>query len=142
MSERLAAANVKVDKLQVAVDKLDAKADLVTTTAPPLLPPPYGSEVVPEEMIISIIAILFVGFPLAIAFSRIIWRRASHIPAPSTSQLPADSTRRFDQLGHAVDAIAIEVERISENQRYLTKLLSEPRPSVAVGSGREPPPAS
>lgn len=29
------------------------------------------------------------------------------------------------QLRHAVDAIALEVERISEGQRYVTKLLSE-----------------
>jgi hypothetical protein len=94
-------------------------------------------------MIVSVISIIFIGFPLAIAFARLLWRRASHIPAPPTSQLPADSTRRFDQLEHAVDAIAIEVERISENQRYLTKLLSEPRQTAAVGSGRGgPPPAS
>lgn len=142
LSEQLAAATLKVDKLQAAVDKLDAKTDRLTTSSS-TVPPPLPSDVVPTEMIVSVISILFIGFPLAIAFARIMWRRASQIPAPAPSQLPADSTRRFDQLEHAVDAIAIEVERISENQRYLTKLLSEPRQTAAVGSGRGgPPPAS
>jgi uncharacterized coiled-coil protein SlyX len=143
LSEQLAAATLKVDKLQAAVDKLDAKTDRLTTGTGPPPPPVSQDDIPPTTMIVSVISILFIGFPLAIAFARIMWRRASHIPAPSTSQLPADSTRRFDQLEHAVDAIAIEVERISENQRYLTKLLSEPRQTAAVGSGRGgPPPAS
>jgi hypothetical protein len=34
------------------------------------------------------------------------------------------------ELRQAVDAIAIEVERISENQRYVTKLLSEQKDKV------------
>ena len=32
-----------------------------------------------------------------------------------------------EQLGQALDAIAVEVERISEGQRFTTKLLSERR---------------
>jgi hypothetical protein len=32
---------------------------------------------------------------------------------------------RLDRLEQAVDAIALEVERISETQRFTTKLLSE-----------------
>jgi len=93
-------------------------------------------------MIISVVGLVFVGFPLALAFARLLWKRGNRV-APPPSQLPADSTRRFDQLEQAVDAIAIEVERISENQRYLTKLLSEGRPSAAVGAGRGgSPPAS
>jgi hypothetical protein len=32
---------------------------------------------------------------------------------------------RLRRIEHAVEAIAVEVERISENQRFTTKLLSE-----------------
>ena len=32
---------------------------------------------------------------------------------------------RLKRIEHAVEAIAVEVERISENQRFTTKLLSE-----------------
>jgi hypothetical protein len=31
----------------------------------------------------------------------------------------------MERLEHAIEAVAIEVERISEGQRYTTKLLSE-----------------
>ena len=45
-------------------------------------------------------------------------------------------------MKHAIDAIAVEVERISENQRYATKLLQEraepiPRFESAAGSAVE-----
>lgn len=155
LSQELATANVKVGKLQAAVEKLNSKVGALTNAPPtPLTPgtfpgtgfpqdPPFGPDQVPTTMIISVVGLIFVGFPLAIAFARLLWKRGSHVSAPPPPQLPADSTRRFDQLEHAVDAIAIEVERISENQRYLTKLLSEPRPNAAVGAGRGgQPPAS
>jgi len=38
--------------------------------------------------------------------------------------LPLDEAR-LERIEQAVDSIAIEIERISENQRFTTKLLSE-----------------
>lgn len=38
--------------------------------------------------------------------------------------LPADD-RRIEQLQQSVDAIAVEIERIAEAQRFTTKLLAE-----------------
>jgi hypothetical protein len=32
---------------------------------------------------------------------------------------------RLERMEHAIDAIAVEIERISEGQRFTTKLLSE-----------------
>jgi hypothetical protein len=43
-------------------------------------------------------------------------KMGKHVPAA-----PADDDR-LQRLEHAVDSIAIEVERISEGQRFLTKL--------------------
>ena len=42
----------------------------------------------------------------------------------TTQRLPQDDDR-LQRLEHAVDAIAIEVERISEGQRFLTKLQTD-----------------
>lgn len=47
-------------------------------------------------------------------------------------QLASDSNDRLERLEHGVDAIAIEVERISEGQRFVTKLLSETREPVKL----------
>ena len=45
-------------------------------------------------------------------------KRANGSPSPLADD-------RLARLEHAVDAIALEVERISEGQRFTTKLLSE-----------------
>ena len=44
---------------------------------------------------------------------------------------------RMDQLQNSVDAIAVEVERISEGQRYVSKMLNEGAPDVAMRGGQE-----
>ncbi len=46
---------------------------------------------------------------------------ARGVPGPSSGALE----ERLNRIEHAVDAIAIEVERISEGQRFTTKLLAE-----------------
>lgn len=76
---------------------------------------------------VSIVGTIFVGFPIALAFARLIWKRAT-TPAP---RLPAETTQRLERMEHAVDSIAIEVERVSEGQRFLTRLFTD---SGAAGS--------
>ena len=97
----------------------------------PQLPGFPPARIDPVPIIGTTLGILFVAFPLALTISRYIWKRSTHAPAPALSQ---EQTRRFDRLEQSVDAIAIEVERISENQRYLTKLLAEPKRAEKIGS--------
>lgn len=52
------------------------------------------------------------------------WRRSARKRAPH--MLSADS-ERLQRLEQGMEAVAIEVERISEGQRFVTKLLSESR---------------
>jgi hypothetical protein len=40
---------------------------------------------------------------------------------------------RMNRLDHAVEAVAVEVERISEGQRFTTKLLAERPASQVIG---------
>lgn len=51
------------------------------------------------------------------------------------SQLPKGVDQRLERIEQAVDAIAIEVERISEGQRFTTKLLAD-RATEAQRPGR------
>ena len=49
---------------------------------------------------------------------------------------------QLSQLQQAVDTVAVEVERISEGQRYVAKLLAEGSPATALHGGKkEPAPA-
>ena len=66
--------------------------------------------------------ILFVLFPIAASISRALWKRGS---APRAVAASPDTARRLDRIEQAVEAVAIEVERISEGQRFVTRLLSE-----------------
>ena len=55
-------------------------------------------------------------------------------------RLPTEVTDRLERMEQALDSIAIEVERITEGQRFTTKLLSEGRgatpPGQILSSGR------
>jgi hypothetical protein len=63
--------------------------------------------------------VLAIGVPLARAYSR-------RMDAESRNpRLPTEVTERLERMEHALDSVALEVERISEGQRFTTKLLSE-----------------
>jgi hypothetical protein len=75
--------------------------------------------------------------PLSIAYAIRMLRRNPVRTPPRTE----DFGPRFDRLEQAVDAIAIEVERVSEGQRFVTKILAE-RPAaetLALGAGPAEP---
>jgi hypothetical protein len=55
------------------------------------------------------------------------FRRTTRGKPRQTSQLPNDSAQRLERVERGIEAIAIEVERISEGQRFVTKLMSESR---------------
>ncbi|GLC24518.1 hypothetical protein [Roseisolibacter agri] len=64
---------------------------------------------------------LAVLMPIAIAFARRIWKRTGAAPVRAASR---EDTERLMRLEQAVDTIAVEVERISEGQRFVTQLLA------------------
>lgn len=90
--------------------------------------PPFrrGEDIPPEAVDMALgffftVAVIIIGLPLSRAFARRMDRKA--VPA----QIPTEVTAQLGQLTQAVDAIALEVERISEGQRFTTRLLSEQR---------------
>ncbi|MEP6764948.1 MAG: hypothetical protein ABJB66_11580 [Gemmatimonadaceae bacterium] len=101
-------------------------------------PPPFGRGSNPfgissDDMIpIVIVFTIFVLSPIAISISRFLWKRGNRPAAPVARR---DSDLRMERVEQAVDAIAVEIERISEGQRFVTQLLSKPAPS-ALGLGQ------
>ena len=90
-----------------------------------------------QVVAISIISIIFVLGPLAVGFARTLWRRPSQPALPPAAL--TETAQRMERLEGAVDSIAIEIERISEGQRFVTKLLSEGQRAPSVGSGQRNP---
>jgi hypothetical protein len=101
------------------------------------VPPQFGRDVIPPQAVdITIaffitVAVIIIGLPLARAFARRMDRRSS------PGQVPAEISSQLSHLNQAVDAIALEVERISEGQRFTARLLSEQRdaPRQTLSSG-------
>jgi hypothetical protein len=68
-------------------------------------------------------AALFVGARILLPIVRAFAKRVEHRSEPP--RLPAEVTSRLERMEQAIDSIAVEVERISEAQRFATKLLSD-----------------
>jgi len=100
--------------------------------------PPGGPQIPEGAVIISVAffvmcAVIAIGVPIARAIARRMDRRNAGAPAAD-----ADTRNRLERIEQAVDAIAVEVERVSEGQRFTTKIISElrglpqPDPSAAL----------
>ncbi|HEY0970797.1 MAG TPA: hypothetical protein VGE02_07465 [Gemmatimonadales bacterium] len=98
-------------------------------------------EIPPEAVVISIaffvmIAVILIGWPISRALARRM-DRASAAPQRGAAGDP----ERLVRIEQAIEAMAIEVERISENQRFVTKLLADGRqlpdalPSLGAAEG-------
>lgn len=78
-----------------------------------------GPEIVVPLGAFACACICAIGVPLARAYSR---RMDAESKSP---HFPAEVSNRLERMEQALDSVALEVERISEGQRFTTKLLSE-----------------
>lgn len=88
----------------------------------------------PEVIIVPIVF----GFP-TVAFMLRTWVRhrekmATLAPPEASAKIEA----RLERVEQAVEAVAIEIERIGESQRFLTKVLTDSRPGLVAGSTESP----
>ena len=88
------------------------------------VPPGFPDNMIPNGVVemalgfFTMCAVMVVGWPLARAFGRRIERNAQPV---GVSPGMTDQLQRIEQ---AVDAMSVEIERISESQRFLAKLQS------------------
>jgi hypothetical protein len=122
IEQRIAA----IDSHIAAVDKqiADADAQLAKAAAIP------GAAVEAPRIIRQgqsegefVMSALFIALllPLSIAHARRIWKRGGAIVAA----FPKEIGERLGRVEQAVEATAIEVERIGEGQRFLTRLFTD-----------------
>lgn len=134
----------EVDGRISAIDKQIAESEAQIARAaavPGAVPPPKPERPVgpPEEVfVLSGMFIVLVLLPMSIAMARRIWRRG----VTAITSLPAELGERLTRLEQGMDAIAVEVERIGEGQRYMTRMFAEDGSLRAIGAGAaEPVPA-
>jgi hypothetical protein len=92
----------------------------------------------PNATPIFIVFTIFVLMPIAVSISRLFWKRAA-LPSRAAA-IPAETAQRLERMEQAMDAIAVEMERVSEGQRFVTRILAEGRDEPALGAGAVPQP--
>ena len=85
--------------------------------------PPRAKEV--SIAFFIMMAVIIVGRPIMRAIGKRI-----EVGAQPPARIPPEMQAQMQQLIQSVDAIAIEVERISEGQRFATKMLAEKKSEV------------
>ena len=126
---------VQVDSRIAATEKAIevADANVAKSAAVPgavVHPPPERPSGPPEELIIVPIVFIFVVLlPLSIAYARRLWKRS----ATAITSLPQEIYDRFARVDQSLEAIAIEVERVGEGQRFLTRLHTEQQKALGAG---------
>lgn len=117
----------EVDQRISAVDKQLAQADAQVAAAAAVPgavqePVPVHRDGPPDEVyVLASIFLVVCILPISVAFARRLWKRG----ITTVAALPQELMERMSHLDQAVESIAIEVERIGEGQRFVTRLFSE-----------------
>lgn len=126
LTDQIENATDRLESLQDRFDEL-ISGDTNTETGSPAI---FPADVIPPQavdiatMFFITIAAIAIGVPFARGFARWAERRGQ--------AAAIDPTPRLDRIEQAIEAVAIEVERIAEGQRYSNKLLADSR---AIGAG-------
>ena len=123
IGSRLATLDNNVMRLENQLGQVSQQMALV---APPYSNPPIirtgmrGGDVFGISLLVFL-ATMVTMVPLAVRRARARWMRQGAGP----TNIGAPPNDRLDRIEHAVDTIAIEIERVSENQRFMTRLMTE-----------------
>jgi hypothetical protein len=130
LEQRIAAVDKRiadVDQQIAATDALVSKAAAVPGAIVPHVGENRPANDIPDEAFVLMgLFIVVVLLPLSIAFARRIWKKGVTV----VSSLPADLMARIQRIEQTVESSGLEIERIGEGQRFVTKLLSERVPAL------------
>lgn len=118
---RTAAEQARAARLQGELARLPAQVGETQVLVPPPFPQqdiPHGAITISVAFFITL-AVMVIGLPIARAWARRMDRRAA------ATQTPPELASQLQRIEQAVEAVAIEVERISEAQRFQAKLMAE-----------------
>lgn len=136
IESRIAALDTRIAAMDKQVAAADAEVAKAAGIPGAVVPDPEPVRTGPPEEAFAIggLFIVCAVLPLSIAYARRVWRRG----AVAVSAIPQEVMDRLTRLDQAVDAIAVEVERIGEGQRFVTRVLVE-KPAAAAALGAAEP---
>ncbi len=129
LESRLAVLDARIARLESDIEENSSQlasldATRFSASSGPHWGPDTGNRISDNAMPLAIVFTLFVLSPIAFSLSRTIWKRGSrHVAMPAST----DTTQRLERIEQSVEAIAIEIERVSEGQRFVTRIMTETR---------------
>jgi hypothetical protein len=140
LESRITSLDQRIDNLDKQIADADvqvAKAAAIPgATVDPPEPPRSGP---PDEVwVLAGMMIIVVMLPLSIAYARRIWRKGATI----VTNIPRELTDRLARVEQTVEATAIEIERIGEGQRFMTRIFTEGANAHALPASANQPPAT
>jgi hypothetical protein len=123
IEQRIASLDERISALDKQIAEADAQvaraASVPGAAVDPPAPPRTGP---PEEAwVVGTIFMVIALLPLSIALARRVWRRSAQV----VTSIPIELSDRVMRVEQTVEATAIEIERIGEGQRFMTRLFTE-----------------
>ncbi|MEP6732280.1 MAG: hypothetical protein ABJE10_16665 [bacterium] len=138
LEQRLGVLDARIARLEQDIDEngsqLASLAAVRAGTAVQTFQPSTNADRYARNSIpISAIFSVFVLAPIAFSIARNIWRRGS---MPRNAVQSPEHTQRLERIEQAIDSIAIEMERVSEGQRFVTRIMTESRSGAMLGEAQ------
>lgn len=122
IQDQISVTTERLESVQAQLDRMISGQPTITFTEER----PAQGPAIPREVMdviqwgMIMVVVIALGTPIIRMIARRLEGRGRTEASPASSQ-------RMDRLEQAVDAVAIEVERISEGQRYTNRMISEMR---------------
>jgi hypothetical protein len=137
LEQRLGVLDARIARLEGTLEdngtQLASLAASRTAGSQPAFPGDNFSRNRAMDNLVPIVIVLFVLSPIAVSISRMFWKRGS---MPKHSVQSPENAQRLERMEQAIDSIAIEIERVSEGQRFVTRLMSDRQ--NALGAAQAP----
>jgi hypothetical protein len=135
LEKRIVTVDARIEAVEAQRAAVDAQVASAAATPGAIVDAPRYRPGPPKEMfMVGTLFMLVTLLPISLAYARRIWRRG----AVSLSTLPSGVNERLSRIDQAVESIALEVERIGEGQRFITRVLAEPNRVVASEGQAQP----
>ena len=135
----MTATQVQLETTTEQIDELTTQRDMervFSLQRPPATVPvtvPADPFLGPKEIMTVASGGFILMLPLVLVLARRLWIRS--VPRAS---LDPEASPRLQRMEEAIEAIALEVERIGEAQRFTTKLLADRQPDAVARMGASP----
>lgn len=135
LEQRITAVDERIATLDRQIAQADAQVAGAAAIPGAAVEPPSPPRTGPSEEVSMLggMFIFFVLLPISIAYARRIWRHTAKV----ITTFPKELAERLIRVEQSVESTAIEVERIGEGQRFMTRLFTEGAGAHALPAARQ-----